>query len=136
MDIWDKDKRSQIMSKVHQKDTGPEMIVRKFLFSKGLRYRKNVTRLPGSPDIVLSKYKTVIFINGCFWHGHDCKRGTRPSSNTEYWHNKIDRNIKRDAEKITQLEALNWHVITIWECEISSKLKKETTLNNLIAQIL
>lgn len=124
------------MSKVHQKDTGPEMIVRKFLFKKGLRYRKNVTTLPGSPDIVLSKYKTVIFVNGCFWHGHNCKRGARPSSNIEYWYNKIDRNINRDREKVVQLEALGWSVFIVWECEISTKHKREIALNDIYEQVL
>ena len=79
MDIWEKAKRSEIMSKVNQKDTKPELIVRHFLFANGFRYRKNVKKLPGSPDIVLSKYKTVIFVNGCFWHGHECRAGRRPT---------------------------------------------------------
>lgn len=121
MDIWEKAKRSEIMSKVNQKDTKPELIVRHFLFANGFRYRKNVKKLPGSPDIVLSKYKTVIFVNGCFWHGHECRAGRRPTSNKLYWDNKIESNIKRDDDKISQLEALGWRVLIIWQCEIKMK---------------
>ena len=99
MDVFDKMKRSEIMAKVKQKNTGPEQVVGKFLFSKGFRYRKNVKSLPGSPDIVLVKYKTVIFVHGCFWHGHTCKAGHLPSSNLFYWRNKIEENMIRDEKK-------------------------------------
>lgn len=96
MDIWGKDKRSYIMSSVKQKDTKQEILVRKYLFSNGFRFRKNDKRLPGSPDIVLPKYKVVIFIHGCFWHGHICRAGHLPSTNIEFWKSKINRNKERD----------------------------------------
>ena len=94
-----KEIRSMNMSHIRSKNTKPEEIVRKYLFSKGLRYRKNVRKLPGCPDIVLKKYKVVIFVNGCFWHKHDCGRFVWPSSNVEYWSKKINRNVERDAQK-------------------------------------
>ena len=102
MDTCSASKRSEIMSKVGQKNTKPEIQVRKYLFSKGFRYRTNVKNLPGSPDIVLKKYRTVIFVHGCFWHGHSCKAGHRPQSNMKYWIPKIENNIERDARKIDQ----------------------------------
>ena len=136
MDIWEKAKRSEIMSKVNQKDTKPELSVRHFLFANGFRYRKNVKKLPGSPDIVLSKYKTVIFVNGCFWHGHECRAGRRPTSNKLYWDNKIESNIKRDDDKISQLEALGWRVLIIWQCEIKNEELRNMRLKKLVDQIL
>ena len=136
MDIGEKAKRSEIMSKVNQKDTKPELIVRHFLFANGFRYRKNVKKLPGSPDIVLSKYKTVIFVNGCFWHGHECRAGRRPTSNKLYWDNKIESNIKRDDDKISQLEALGWRVLIIWQCEIKNEELRNMRLKKLVDQIL
>ena len=98
-DIFSQTKRSDIMSKISSKDTKPEILVRKFLFSKGFRYRINVKTLPGKPDIVLPKYKTIIFVNGCFWHGHNCKEGKLPSSNTDFWKEKISNN-NREMPKI------------------------------------
>ena len=114
-----KHKRSEIMAKISGKETKPEILVRKYLFSKGYRYRKNVKTLPGSPDIVLSKYKTVIFINGCFWHGHNCKRAKLPETRKEIWDGKIRDNIGRDKRNTITLETLGWNVITIWQCEFS-----------------
>lgn len=121
MDIWDKEKRSAIMASVKQRDTKQEVLVRKYLFSKGFRYRKNDKRLPGSPDIVLPKYKVAIFIHGCFWHGHDCRAGHLPSSNNEFWEAKIERNRERDRQKEEQLRALGWNVIVIWQCELKNQ---------------
>lgn len=135
MDIWDKDKRSEIMKSVHCKNTKPEILVRKFLFANGFRYRNNVKTLPGSPDIVLPKYKTIIFINGCFWHGHNCRAGRLPNSNIDYWHPKILSNIERDKNKIEQLKNSGWHVIVIWQCELKNKEKCSNRLNSLIAEI-
>lgn len=100
--------------------------MRKYLFSKGFRFRKNVKGLPGCPDIVLPKYKTVIFVHGCFWHKHDCGRFRWPASNIEYWHKKIERNVARDQENVGQLERLGWKVISIWECELHKKTFSET----------
>ena len=122
-DIFSQTKRSDIMSKISSKDTKPEILVRKFLFSKGFRYRINVKTLPGKPDIVLPKYKTIIFVNGCFWHGHNCKKGKLPSSNTDFWKEKISNNKSRDAKNSDLLVKLGWKVIIIWQCEISNCLK-------------
>lgn len=101
------------MSRIRSTNSKPEEIVRKYLFSKGFRYRKNVKKLPGCPDIVLSKYKTVIFVNGCFWHKHDCPRFVWPSSNQEYWKPKILRNVERDKNNCRELSSMGWNVITI-----------------------
>ena len=135
MDVHDKKTRSYNMSCIKGKNTKPEEIVRKALFANGFRYRKNDRRLPGTPDIVLPKYRTVIFVNGCFWHGHSgCKYYVIPKSNTEFWLNKINSNIDRDAIKATQLKELGWRVITVWECELK-KDKREQTLENIINTI-
>lgn len=135
MDVHSKETRSYNMSRIRSKNTKPEEIVRKHLFSLGFRYRKNDKRYPGTPDIVLPKYKTVIFINGCFWHGHSgCKYFVVPKSNTEFWQNKIAANIARDDEKIAQLLGMNWKVITVWECELKPKQRSET-LTRLVQQI-
>ena len=109
-DIYSKSKRSDIMSKISGKETTPEILVRKFLFYKGFRFRKNVNYLPGKPDIVLSKYKTIIFIHGCFWHGHFCKRGMLPETNYEFWHEKIKKNIERDARNVSELKERGWNM--------------------------
>jgi DNA mismatch endonuclease (patch repair protein) len=126
MDVFSKSKRSEIMSKVSGKDTKPEVLVRKFLFSKGFRYRKNVIELPGKPDIVLPKYKTIVFIHGCFWHGHEnCEAAKLPTSNVDYWTKKVSSNIERDCRNKQSLKSLGWNVIVIWECEL--KLKTENS---------
>ena len=114
------------MSHIRSKDTKPEEIVRKYLFAKGFRYRKNDARYPGKPDIVLPKYHTVIFINGCFWHRHGCSRSTLPKTNQEYWIPKIQRNVDRDQQNIEALEKAGWQVIVIWECELKKKKLEET----------
>ena len=135
MDVHSKETRSYNMSRIRSKNTKPEEIVCKHLFSLGFRYRKNDKRYPGTPDIVLPKYKTVIFINGCFWHGHSgCKYFVVPKSNTEFWQNKIAANIARDDEKIAQLLRMNWKVITVWECELKPK-PRSGTLTRLVQQI-
>jgi len=130
-DIFSRQKRSEIMSKVRSKNTKPEEIVRKYLFSQGFRYRKNVKKLPGTPDIVLPKYKTVIFVNGCFWHGHDCPKGKLPETNKEKWKKKIDENKKRDEKNYKLLKEKGWKVIIVWECEIKNKKYAEITLKLL-----
>lgn len=135
MDVHSKETRSYNMSRIRGKNTKPEELVRKHLFSLGFRYRKNDKRYPGTPDIVLPRYKTVIFVNGCFWHGHSgCKYFVVPKSNTEFWKNKIAVNIARDNEKIAQLRRMNWKVITVWECELKPKQRSET-LTRLVQQI-
>lgn len=124
MDVHDKKTRSYNMSQIKGKNTRPEEIVRKYLFSCGFRYRKNDRKLPGTPDIVLPKYRTVIFVNGCFWHGHEgCRYYVIPSTNTEFWVNKINTNICRDKKKRQQLEQLGWKVITFWECQLKGSNK-------------
>ncbi len=121
-----KEVRSMNMSHIRSTNSKPEETVRKYLFSKGLRYRKNVRTLPGKPDIVLPKYKTVVFVNGCFWHKHDCGKFVMPASNTEYWSKKISGNIERDKTNRLQLEELGWRVLVIWECQLKNKLKEES----------
>lgn len=119
MDIWDKRKRSEVMSKIHSKGTKPELALRKALFARGFRFRVNYTKLPGKPDIVLPKYKTVIFVNGCFWHHHEgCKYAYTPKTNTKFWIDKINSNVLRDKINRQKLLVLGWNVIIIWECEI------------------
>jgi DNA mismatch endonuclease, patch repair protein len=119
-DVHDKKTRSYNMSQIKGKDTKPEMLVRKFLHANGFRYRLHVKDLPGKPDIVLPKYKTVIFVHGCFWHGHEgCRKSTLPKTRTEWWKNKVIGNINNDAMAINALEKLNWRVITIWSCELN-----------------
>ena len=127
-DTHSKEVRSKNMSHIRSTNSKPEETVRKYLFSKGLRYRKNVRRLPGCPDIVLPKYRTVIFVNGCFWHKHDCGRFVWPSSNEEYWHQKISRNIERDAENQKLLMEQGWRVLVIWECQLKKKVAAEILL--------
>ena len=134
MDIHDRKTRSYNMSCIKGKDTKPEEQVRKFLFSEGFRYRKNVKELPGKPDIVLTKYKTVIFVNGCFWHHHDCKYFVWPKSNYEFWKSKIDQNVERDKNNHQLLVKAGWKVIEIWECSLK-KESREMTLLNLAHQI-
>ena len=127
MDKLTKEQRHRCMSAIKNKDTKPELLVRKFLFSRGFRYRLNHPRLPGHPDLVLRKYRTVIFINGCFWHGHkECKYFVLPKTNLEFWSAKIERNRKRDAEEQHQLASMGWHCITIWECQLKSKVRQQT----------
>ena len=134
MDVHSKEVRSYNMSRIKGKDTKPEETVRKYLFSQGFRYRKNDKKLPGTPDIVLPKYKTVIFVNGCFWHGHKgCKYFVWPKNNAEFWHKKIRDNILRDQRKVQALDLLGWKVIVVWECKIKSD--KENTLKNLMKEI-
>jgi len=120
------------MSKISGRDTKPEIAVRKILFSKGFRFRINDKRYPGKPDIVLPKYKTAIFIHGCFWHGHSCKRGELPETNHEFWEKKILDTKKRDKQKLEELESLGWDVKVIWQCELSTKELRDSKLSELI----
>lgn len=125
------------MSKIRGKKTKPEELVRKFLFSKGFRYRINDKRYPGRPDIVLPKYHTMIFIHGCFWHGHEnCKAATLPETNTEFWIKKISDNKARDRKNIEKLRNEGWNVIVIWQCEIKNKNYREKRMELLIDTII
>ncbi len=131
-DVHDKATRSFNMRQIKGKNTKPEMLVRKFLFAHGFRYRLNVKDLPGKPDIVLPKYKTVIFVNGCFWHGHKgCKYFVVPKTRTEWWLNKIKDTQKRDREAEIQLNVLGWRVIILWECQLRGN-ELQNTLNSLL----
>lgn len=135
-DIKTIEQRSRNMAAIKGKDTKPEMIVRKYLFSRGLRFRIQVRKLPGTPDIVLPKYQTAIFVNGCFWHGHEgCKYFRLPKSNVEFWKEKIERNIERDKESMHALFDLGWKVVRVWECELRNKANREETLNKIYTSI-
>jgi DNA mismatch endonuclease (patch repair protein) len=135
-DVHSKEVRSYNMSRIKSKDTKPELIVRKFLFSKGYRYRLHYKKLPGKPDLVLPKYKTVIFINGCFWHAHgECKYAVTPKSNQEYWLPKIEKNKGKDIVAYQQLAKMNWKVIVIWECMLK-KNEQSGTLESLAENLL
>ena len=131
------EKRSQNMAAIRSSDTKPEEIVRKYLFAHGLRYRKNVKNLPGKPDVVLAKYKTVVFINGCFWHQHTgCKRANIPKTHIDYWIPKLNKNIERDKCNYELLKSQGWNVLVVWECSIQSAKQREEVLNQLLSKIL
>ena len=122
MDIFSTEKRSDIMSKIHSGDTKPEMVVRRLLFAMGFRFRLHDRKLPGVPDLVLRKYKTVVFVHGCFWHAHEgCPRATVPKSNEAFWREKLARNKARDEAVRSELLAAGWRVLTIWECACGKK---------------
>jgi len=136
-DVMTPEQRSRCMAAIRSKDTKPEMLVRKFLFSKGLRYRVNNRKLPGSPDIVLKKYRTVVFIDGCFWHGHEgCKYYRLPKTNEDFWRHKIAMNIARDYASTVDLRLAGWRVIRVWECDVMTKAKREESLQRLYAAIV
>jgi DNA mismatch endonuclease (patch repair protein) len=135
-DIYSTKKRSDIMSKISGIETKPEIIVRKFLFSKGFRYRKNDKRYPGKPDIILPKYKTAIFVHGCFWHGHHCKAGGLPETRKEFWTKKIGDTKQRDKKNKSDLEKIGWKVIAIWDCQINTIIKLDRKLNLVLKKIL
>jgi len=131
-----KEQRSQCMKRIKSKDTKPELTVRRFLHSKGFRYSLHNSKLPGKPDLTLKKYKTVIFVHGCFWHSHkNCKNAKTPKSNKIFWSNKILRNIERDKEAKYLLKKQNWKVITVWECELKRKVSMGT-LEKLIKELM
>lgn len=133
--MHNKETRSYNMSRIKGKKTKPEEIVAKYLFSQGFRYRRNVKKLPGTPDIVLKKYKTVIFVNGCFWHMHEgCKYFVWPKDNAEFWKNKLLANKERDEKEQEDIEELGWKVIVVWECQLK-RAERERTLNWLVEKI-
>lgn len=122
-----KEQRHRCMAAIHGRDTKPELLVRRYLFAHGFRYRLNHPRLPGHPDIVLRKYRTVVFVNGCFWHGHhDCRYYRLPKTNADFWKKKIERNRERDMEEQRQLAAMGWHSITVWECQLKPAVRQQT----------
>lgn len=135
-DVLTRKQRHLNMSHIRGKDTKPEEVVRKYLFSKGYRYRKNDSRYPGKTDIVLPKYRTVIFVHGCFWHRHPgCRNATIPSTNREFWQKKFDQYVARDRKVQNQLKADGWNVIVVWECELSRKAGREERLRRLEREI-
>lgn len=131
MDTLTKQQRHDCMSHIRSKNTKPEVLLRKALFAKGFRYRINNRKLPGTPDIVLTKYKTVILVNGCFWHGHkNCKKYTIPKTNIAYWKSKVSRNKAHDEQVMRKLEILGWNIIVVWECQL-----QKTELNRTIKKV-
>ena len=137
MDKFSPQERKRIMSRIRGKDTSIERIVRSYLFSRGLRFRKNVSSLPGCPDVVMRKWKTVIFVNGCFWHGHEkCRYFVLPKSNVEFWKNKIERNRANGEKNRAKLEAMGWRVIIVWECELRTQARRKERLDDLYLEIM
>ncbi|MBX2948864.1 MAG: DNA mismatch endonuclease Vsr [Crocinitomicaceae bacterium] len=131
-DVHSREIRSYNMSRIKGKDTKPEMLVRKFLFSKGLRYKLHDKTLSGKPDMVFPRYKTVLFIHGCFWHGHEgCKYYVMPKTRTEWWLNKINGNRRKDTDSVSELQQLGWKVVIVWECDLKPG-KVDDTLQNLM----
>lgn len=119
VDIWDKEKRSEVMSLIRSKNTKPEMIIRSMLHRMGFRFRLHSRDLPGHPDIIMTKYKSVIFVHGCFWHFHqDCRDGKIPASHRDYWESKLKGNVCRDKESILALNRSGWKTLVVWECEV------------------
>lgn len=133
-DFLSPEERSERMSRVRAKNTRPELIVRRYLHGAGFRYRLHAHGMPGTPDLVLPKYRLVIFVNGCFWHGHSCRRKSGASS--EFWEDKIKRNKERDFRNLRDLRQLGWRVLTVWECSLSRQSKARVTLERLTTQIL
>ncbi|MBY0475380.1 MAG: very short patch repair endonuclease [Nitrosomonas sp.] len=132
LDTITKEKRSEIMSKVRSKNTSPELAVRKLVFSLGYRYRLHAKNLPGKPDLVFSGRKKVIFVHGCFWHGHDCTRGSAPATNKEFWLPKLEKNKVRDAETFRLLNSMSWSVLVIWQCQMKDEDDLKTTIINFL----
>lgn len=126
-------KRSWLMSRIKAKNTAPELIVRRLIFGMGYRYRIHSNKLPGHPDLAFPGRKKVIFVNGCFWHGHEgCRYGSLPKTNTEFWETKISRNKKRDIENIALLDLMGWKVLTVWQCQTKDRTKLEVILKNFL----
>lgn len=125
------EQRHHCMASIRSKNTKPELIVRRFLHAHGFRYRIHVKKLPGTPDIVLPHYHTVVFVNGCFWHGHECSSYRKPKTHIKFWEEKINLNRKRDLRERLKLRSIGWHVIQLWECQLKPKVQKEN-LNSLL----
>lgn len=133
MDVFSQEKRSKIMSRISGKDTKPEKIVRSLLHQMGYRFRLHKKDLPGKPDIALPKYKKVIFVHGCFWHGHEeCPRSKRPSTNLEFWNKKIDKTIERDKRNVHCLQNMGWKTLTLWTCEIKNQVALKHKLRTFL----
>lgn len=136
-DTFTPEQRSRVMARIKGRDTREELAVRRFLFRHGLRFRVGDRRLPGRPDVVLPKYRTVVFLNGCFWHGHEgCRFFRLPKTHTEFWRRKIERNRERDERDVARLLAMGWRPIVVWECELRGKKRREETLQGLLEEIV
>lgn len=136
MDVFSPEKRSQVMSRIRSKDTKPEKIIRSILHKLGFRFRINRKDLPGKPDIVLPKYRIVIFVHGCFWHQHEgCPRSKKPTSNAQYWNPKLKNNVLRDEKNILELEESGWRVFILWECQIKNLIKNPDLLAKMLETI-
>lgn len=136
MDIFNRTQRSYIMSRIKSKHTKPEMLVRRKLFSRGFRYRLHSKKLPGNPDVVLPKYSVVIFVNGCFWHQHNCPRARLPRTRIQWWKQKLNANVDRDKKNYCLLIKKGWRVLTIWECYIMNiALKNEAEMKRKFSSI-
>lgn len=132
-DVFSKEKRSWIMSRVKGRDTKPELLVRAVVHRMGYRFRVHRRDLPGNPDIVLPRHRKVIFVHGCFWHGHEgCRRATRPATNEPFWNQKLDSNIERDERFKTELRRLGWKVLVVWECETHKPEKLISKLSSFL----
>ena len=133
MDIYSKEQRSKLMSCVRTQNTKPEVLVRKALHGMGFRFRLHNKSMPGRPDIVLSRYRTVVFVNGCFWHGHDCSKGTTlPKTNALFWKEKLKANVERDKKKTRELEEQGWRVVVVWECQTKSSEYLRTIISKAL----
>ena len=130
-DVFSKRMRSEVMSRIRSKNTRPERLVRSALHRRGFRFRVHVRALPGKPDIVLQRYSTVVQVRGCFWHRHDCRDGKMPKTSRNYWKPKLEQNVVRDQRNDRRLRSAGWHVITVWECRLSSRAKIETEMRRV-----
>jgi len=136
MDVFSTEDRSRIMAKVHGKNTKPELIVRGLLHGMGFRFRLHRKDLPGKPDIVLPKYQAAIFVHGCFWHAHDCRKGSKPTSNTDFWNEKLAKNVARDKANATKLKAQGWRCLTVWECQMKDTGKLAVRLTVFLKKLV
>lgn len=127
--------RSERMSRIRSRDTKPEILVRRYLHASGLRFRLHKAGLPGRPDIVLAKYRSIVLVNGCFWHAHKCQNGRVPATKTEFWRAKFEQNKRRDEQNVRALRKESWHVFTVWECELSNQVKRNWVLERLVRKI-
>ena len=128
------EQRSRNMARVKNKNTAPEIVVRKTLHRLGYRFRLHRRDLPGNPDIVLPRYRSVIFVHGCFWHGHDCRRGNRPASHVDFWNTKLDRNIERDRKNAAALRELGWKILVVWDCRTKDQAELQSLLTTFFNQ--
>lgn len=135
MDTLTPDQRSERMARIRGRDTTPEILVRRYLHASGLRFRLHKAALPGRPDIVLAKYRSIVLVHGCFWHAHACQKGRIPATRAEFWQAKFEQNKRRDERNVRALRKAGWHVFTVWECELSNQAKRSKVLGRLARNI-